>query len=502
MKILQTLLLLLCANVIYAQETALRIEENRTAATKDGVPLASTRLRTTHYLVQHKTDTVNRLLFASFIDTNNQGKITSGFIAAIDIDKKEVRWQIPVTENPYFNLSTNKLVHQEKREALACYDAATGKQRWKKAYRLAYASPNYDFAMSKLGTALELNDGNIVYKRNFTENDLWNDVQYLDKDNIVIACDGLHSVNLKTGYGWYYATPTFCRDCVAGNQIDEIITTAAMVTSAFLTGTIMIWGNPYRTGYNVAGYCSNIIVDEDNVFFASKDKLLRLNAQGKKVWSVNLPKDSASGSAIYMMGDKIFFVNKGYGMFNGAPLWRGENFIALYNKQNGSKVYSKGFEAKEHLLSYLISGDTILIHGGNYLHKINCSTGATIAKQATDDATSKYETFADPNKYYECSDGEGMNLIANKYPENHLITQKANGAVLLDQNLQKIKTITAENCWEAYREDGDKRLLRNNKQTIVLQNGKEILRIDGTDAELTGHTLISNSEHYVDMIEL
>ncbi len=501
MKILQTLLLVLTANILFAQPLALKKEEKYNIANKNGTPVSAIRLYNDYNIIQHITDSANNLLFTSFAKTDENGKIISGFITAIDINTQELRWQIPVSENPLFNLSTDKIVHQEKKEALACYHAQTGKLLWKKAYRLAYVSPDHDFAMSKLGTILELKEGNIVYKRNFTENDVWNDVQHLDKENIVIACDGLHSVNLQTGYGWYHASPTFCKDCIAADQTQEIIANAVALTSAVLTGTVVIWGGSYRTGNNVAAYCSNIIVNDDRIYFASKEKMLCLNKQGKKIWSSNLPKDSASKSAIFLMGDNIFFINKGYGIHNGKPLWRGENFIALYNKQNGNKIYSKGFEAKENLLSYLLSGDTILIHGGNYLHKIDCRTGATIAKLPTDYNTATHTTFANPDRYYEYAGNNSFESITNKYPGQHLLTDKAGNAILLNAQLESVKTITADNCWEAYKEYGNTLLLRNNTQTVVLQNGKEILRAVGTDAELVGNTLISYNGNHIDIIK-
>lgn len=501
MKILQTLLLLLTANILCAQPLAFKKEEKYNIANKNGTPVSAIRLYNDYNIIQHITDSANNLLFTSFAKTDENRKIISGFITAIDINTQELRWQIPVSENPLFNLSTDKIVHQEKKEALACYNAQTGKLLWKKTYRLAYVSPDHDFAISKLGTILELKEGNIVYKRNFTENDIWNDVQQLDKDNIVIACDGLHSVNLKTGYGWYYAASTLCKGCIANDRTEDIITNAALITSMFLAGTVIIWSNGPETGDNVAGYCSNIIVKDDRIYFASKDKMLCLNKQGKKIWSSNLPKDSASKSAIILMGDNILFINKGYGIHNGKPLWRGENFIALYNKQNGNKIYSKGFEAKENLLSYLLSGDTILIHGGNYLHKTDCRTGATIAKQATDNNGATHTTFANPDKYYEYAGNNSFENITNKYPRQHLLTDKAGNAILLNAQLESVKTITADNCWEAYKEYGNTLLLRNNTQTIVLQNGKEILRAVGTDAELVGNTLISYNGNHIDIVK-
>ncbi|MBN8670300.1 MAG: PQQ-binding-like beta-propeller repeat protein [Chitinophagales bacterium] len=502
MKILQTLLFLFLSHILLGQERNFQKEETDNIANRNGVHVPAVRLYNTHRMVQHHADSANKLLFASFVKTDENGKLISGFIAAIDINTKEIRWQIPVSENPLFNLSTDKIIHQEKKDALACYDAKTGKLLWKKAYRLAYASPEHDFAISKLGTVLELKEGNIVYKRNFTENDIWNDVQYLDKDNIVIACDGLHSVNLKTGYGWYYAASTFCRGCIANDRTEDIITNAALIASMILAGTVVIWTNAPENGDNAAGYCSNIIVNDDRIYFASKDKMLCLNKQGRKIWSSNLPKDSASKSAIFLMGDNIFFINKGYGIHNGKPLWRGENFIALYNKQNGTKAYSKSFEATENSLSYLLSGDTMLVHGGNYLHKINCSTGATIAKRATDSNTATYTTFANPDKYYEYTGNNNFESIAYKYPQMHLLTDKAGNAILLNEQLESVKNIPAENCWQAYKEYGNILLLRNNTQTVVLQNGNEILRAVGIDAEIIGNKLVCTNKNTVDIIDL
>jgi hypothetical protein len=68
--------------------------------------------------------------------------------------------------------------------------------------------------------------------------------------------------------------------------------------------------------------------------------------------------------------------------------------------------------------------------------------------------------------------------------------------------LENIKHITAENCWHAYKEYGNTLLLRNNTQTVVLQNGKERLRAVGIDAEIIGNKLVCTNKNTVYIIDL
>jgi len=152
---------------------------------------------------------------------------------------------------------------------------------------------------------IDLQNGNLLWKREINYDYGWNDVFHLSDSTLIIASSGLHMVNVKDGSGWDYNT---------------------------VTG---------YTNYNqvVRNIVSNVLVDSSNLYMASIDKLTRLNHQGRVIWSTPLPHKLTSKSNIFIKDSVLYLINRGYAFNFFRRIDVGKAFIAAYDLNSGKQLY-------------------------------------------------------------------------------------------------------------------------------------------------------------------
>lgn len=97
-----------------------------------------------------------------------------------------------------------------------CLDINTGNELWEVKNNIYLVSPidNIGFGYNLKGLkvnsnefeGIDLNNGQVLWKRELNGEYGWNDVFYTNDSTLVVAAAGLHSLDTKTGKGWDYNT--------------------------------------------------------------------------------------------------------------------------------------------------------------------------------------------------------------------------------------------------------------------------------------------------------
>ncbi len=215
-------------------------------------------------------------------------------------------------------------------------DPQTGNNEWEVENTILFVDPDYDIGIGYHNTkknllqGIDLKSGDVVWKRQINREYGWNDLRYLNDSVILLAAAGLHTINLKDGSGWSY-------DAVTGEK-DYQSTAAANgvgIALGVLTGTFVT-----RTGYDlVRDLVSNILIENDFIYFADADKINCLGMDGTVKWTHQFTKNSLSKSELFSIGDTLYMINKGFAYMGVRKLRYGASFVAAIDKKMGKSIF-------------------------------------------------------------------------------------------------------------------------------------------------------------------
>jgi hypothetical protein len=112
---------------------------------------------------------------------------------------------------------------------------------------------------------------------------------------------------------------------------------------------------------------SNLLFDNDFVFFSAKDEFVCVEIKtGKEIWNVTLPEKEAANTFIRFDNEHIVLVNTGSCLKEGKEIRYGKPFIAKYEKATGKQTFFNLLDVKSPVKDvfitpngyYLISDET------------------------------------------------------------------------------------------------------------------------------------------------
>ncbi len=92
-------------------------------------------------------------------------------------------------------------------------------------------------------------------------------------------------------------------------------------------------------GYNlVSDICSNVWMDSASYYFASREKLARLDTKLRPIWTSEISKKKSSKSSIFVQDSLVYMINFGFAIAGNRTTVFGNPFIAAFNKESGRQV--------------------------------------------------------------------------------------------------------------------------------------------------------------------
>ena len=238
----------------------------------------------------HETflDTTTGFLTAQLRGLSKNGKWlnNTGDIVQYDIKNQKVLWSKKIAYQSSNLQQFSKTMIYTVANKSYCLDINTGNELWEVKNNIYFVDPidnigiGYKFKSSTGYSneleGIDLKNGNVVWKRDLNREYGWNDVFYTNDSTMIVVAAGLHAINIKTGKGWDYNTITGKKDYTGTAAAN-----AVGVAAGLLTGTFVM-----STGHNlVRDLVSNTIIDSSNIYFASKEQLVKIDKQsGEILW--------------------------------------------------------------------------------------------------------------------------------------------------------------------------------------------------------------------------
>ncbi len=358
-----------------------------------------------------------------------------------------------------------------------CLENLTGQQLWEVKNSLIFADPvdkigiGYKIQASKgkenILEGIDLTNGQPIWQREISREYSWNNVCYLNDSTLLIGASGLHTVNIFDGTGWDYYTITGKKDYTA-----SAVGTGLGIAAGLLTGMYSV-----STGQNlVRDVASNVIVDSLNIYFASKEHLVKLNKEGDVLWQKSLPNDLTSKSLIFKLNDNLVMVNRGYAYMGNRQLDFGTPFIASFDLDSGDQKYlvKVSNEKKEIIKAIDRIGEELLFVFNDHVSKYSAITGQLIKDQKFNiEKYGELNDFIGEQVFVE-RDSLFLSLPSMDSKKHYVYTKNAR-ALTLSSDLKIENEIEFDDFYIYYlNRDNKKFLAKENKTVVIDADGKKI----------------------------
>lgn len=236
-------------------------------------------------------------------------------------------------------------------------DPATGEEVWTKKFiarrtcsekglMLAYVNSDRKKVRNML-KGVDLATGELLWETYLKYRPHWDEMIFLNDTTLLIASEGLNTVNINDGTGWKYEAKTYTK-----NYKRAIATTALGIATAAFFGVGVVDTRPTET----TGLRSNILIKDSVIYTAGHEKISGIDLRGRVLWETGLPGDG-SRSYLRLRNDSLLMLNLGFGHRNGKKSDVGRPFVACFNKDNGNMVFhyplaKEGFPVRDLITAY------------------------------------------------------------------------------------------------------------------------------------------------------
>lgn len=389
-----------------------------------------------------------------------EGKIVhnTGKVVVYDLSREKEKWSKKINYlQSNIRQHTDLFIQTTGRNSYSL-NAENGEIQWQVKNALIHTDPcqkvGIGYKMKDFGPlndmlqGIDLQNGAIRWEKKISQEYGLNRVFHLNDSTLIVVASGVHAVNLKNGSGWDFPAQT---------------------------GEKIIFPNNYLI-YDVV---SNITGDSANFYFASKEKIARLNHNGQVVWSTPLPEKLTSKSHIFKKDSILYMVNYGYAFRFYKTFRYGTPFIAAFNANTGQQIYLNTTNGKrEKINGFQIRNDQLYLIFKDKIALYSLPGGSFIKEN-----TYKIELDADLLNYvgshvYRKTDSI-YNSLALADSTTHCIYTQNEKVLVINDQLEIMQTIDSKDLYLYSLKEKDCKFLVKGPKTIVIDDhNKEVAEIN------------------------
>lgn len=363
-RILTLICLTLTASISYAQSETIVV----------GKKTDGTDLKAQCYTFSQRVETFSMsdkgdYLCISFRETTKSGKYlkNKGEIGFYDTKSSQLLWKQPIdfSKSRITCLSEGVLI-TEIGSKISLLSKETGAKRWEADLFPVYVDDSlglvlgYNSPTSNKLRAVSLKFGNDLWENKIPHQYGWNEVLDLEQNKRLIVADALHKLDFMTGELLTYQGKPGAHDTKSA-LLQGLVAVAGAAVGAAASGGGYYYSYVPIANNTITGLTSNILSQDSLYYWADRQQISCIDTAFNVVWQKEFPDVKSSSSLLFMQDDKLFMLNYGYGLREGASRRKyGRPFIACYNPQSGEEIFFNRLSVKKDMIEGALRTDNAL----------------------------------------------------------------------------------------------------------------------------------------------
>lgn len=391
-----------------------------------------------------------------------------GQIVVFNLNSNTVQWSRKMNYSMGTVTQNGNLITVSKENKMQYVDGKTGDELWTDKNDTYYVNKHHNIAIQYIKNdntkiqGIDLSSGNILWNRDITREYGWDNVSTINDSLVMIAAGGLHTLNIKTGKGWDYNTVTGKKD-----YTETIAKNTLGVALGVLTGTAII-----SVGSNVVrDLSSNVLVDNDVVYFASKENISKINTNtGEVIWSQPLDEKMTSKSLLFSKDNSIFMLNQGYGNFRNRKVNVGDPFLSAFNTETGEQELFRTILSKDDfILDYKRVNDNLVLVLKDKIVSLSITNSDDFnEKRINSDIYGELKYFTKEEMVYQQGDVVLSDIVVT-HPTQYFVQTSKRSTLELDSNLEITDTYPVDDLYIYYNTHNDyKFFIKGDRSKTVI----------------------------------
>lgn len=441
-----------------------------------GKTISGTKLTAKHYQAPNKIyrwhwDGVTDNLLLELRETNK--KETSfkneGYLAMIDLNNKSVRWKKPVNYNNSETKIQGKYLLSSKKKKNYLLNPETGEAIWENKNDFYFIEPTLNIGigypvqtLSNKLSAVDMQSGNTLWSASIDRIQGWDDAYMLTDSVLLIAnSDGINALDLTRGRRWQYKAST--EQAKVGKMI--VVNFLGILTE------VLFGVGVYQTSPDeVSELNSNMLIDTDNnVVYASRDRISKISSSGDIVWSTPLPKKQTSKSSIFLLDSVVYMINRGHAVYNGDFATVGTPYFAAFNIIDGNQLFMNVIaENKEFVRTFQVVNNLLFLVFENKIATYSLADGNLQTEKIIGlNSNEHLDAFIESDVFIRKNDSTFLDLT-QAYPYQNFMLTSANRVLSITDKLETLISYEKNDVFEKTIDTDNYIILTNNKKDFIL----------------------------------
>ena len=391
-----------------------------------------------------------------------------GSVGRYDIDLNELIWERQVNfSNSFVNYTHNIVIQVGQLKSLAT-NLETNSKKWEAKSTLMSFKDNgnvvigYDIknkSRAKTLRAYDVYSGHELWTAQIDRRYGWRGWAELDEENVILAASGLASINETKGLNWKHDTQLVKKN----------------------SGPLRSPGLPFNQN-------SNVLIDNDEIYYATSGSIHRLDKNGEFIWDkpINM-KDTGTSFLMAPTDSTLLFISSGYVYFRDNPYTAyGDTFLLLLSRKDGSVIWKKDIQKLRKVKLAWIK-DLLYLSNKKKISVYNCHTGDHVGDVKMRDELTKLKGGIDARDsiYFYRNSTSRLELLTNDDPNHLWLLAKDFEAFKINSNGDKISYITPKDFFKIKIDKPSFKIVSSfNKSYVVRPDLTAVLQIDGGQATI------------------
>ena len=431
-------------------------------------------------------DTISKTITVQLRYVNDKGNWDFlGKIVYYDLDNKLVKWSKNMsysTSNVVQFGSTiifskiSSVIFSRTNYRSYRLNNEDGKDLWTAKSNFFFVDPIANIGMGYKNSdsneleGIDLKTGKTIWKRELNKEYGWNGVFPIKDSEWMVVAAGLHKINIHNGLGWSYHT---------------------------ITGK-------HRFLDEIRDVNSNVYSDSTSYYFASKEKIARINRDnGEVIWVNQFPDGVPSKSFLFANNSRVFMLNYGDASMDFRPINYGTPFFAAYDKENGEQIFFSTINVTRNpILDFKVIENELLLL--LFKDRIIKYSGAQIVEKTIDNnELGELIGFINSRVYIDAENSYLANLPLFDIYKSFILTNRGK-VLIVDEELDIVGEINTDQFYLANRRIGDYLFVTKDNKTFILDaDNKKVAEIDmELNPALIGDKLYGIGENYFNEIDV